>query len=143
MAVDLLLLMKVHCVSGSIFPLICFVAGAQVLLVAGGWDTPNFSFINSVEILTEGASAWVFTTPLPRDMAYNQGVSIDNKLFMVGGGNRASNGLIQAYSDVMLWNAEESRWEKAGDMVQARSSHAVSSIEVTESLLAKCYSNSE
>ena len=57
---------------GSLFTCCCnfpsnlFCAGEQVLIVAGGWDTPNFNILDSVELLTIGSSAWVFTNPLPR-----------------------------------------------------------------------------
>jgi len=112
--------------------------GEQVLIVAGGWDTPNFNILDSVEMLTMGSSAWVFTNPLPRDLVYNRIISMDNTLFMLGGGNRAPNGVLQPFSDIWTWNSEENKWEKVGDMLLARLSHAASVIEVSESLLSNC-----
>ena len=47
-----------------------FSAGDTVLLVAGGWDTPNYSFVSSVELLRVGDTAWSFSTPFPRAQAY-------------------------------------------------------------------------
>ena len=44
--------------------------GDTVLLVAGGWDTPNYSFVSSVELLRLGDTAWSFSTPFPRAQAY-------------------------------------------------------------------------
>ena len=41
-----------------------------MLLVAGGWDTPNYSFVSSVELLRVGDTAWSFSTPFPRAQAY-------------------------------------------------------------------------
>ena len=41
-----------------------------MLLVAGGWDTPNYSFVSSVETLRLGEPAWIFSTPFPRAQAY-------------------------------------------------------------------------
>ena len=41
-----------------------------MLLVAGGWDTPNYSFVSSVETLRLGEPAWSFSTPFPRAQAY-------------------------------------------------------------------------
>ena len=57
-----------------------FVAGEQVLLVAGGWDMPNWSFLDSVEMLTLGNSAWEFTTPLPKAISNMGSVTLDNKV---------------------------------------------------------------
>ena len=63
---------------------------------------------------------------------------MDNTLFMLGGGNRAPNGVLQPFSDIWTWNSEENKWEKVGDMLLARLSHAASVIEVSESLLSNC-----
>ena len=57
-----------------------FDAGEQVLLVAGGWEMPEMIFLDSVEILTLGNSAWEFTTPLPRAISNMGSVTLDNKV---------------------------------------------------------------
>ena len=57
-----------------------FVAGEQVLLVAGGWDMSSWSFLDSVEMLTLGNSAWEFTTPLPMAISNMGSVTLDNKV---------------------------------------------------------------
>ena len=62
--------------------------GGMKLLVAGGWDIPNFSFLSSVETLTIGDSTWSFAPALPRALAYVVGASVDNKILMVGGSDR-------------------------------------------------------
>ena len=55
-------------------------AGEHVLLVAGGWQMPELNFLDSVELLTLGNSAWEFSTPLPRAMSNMGSVTLDNKV---------------------------------------------------------------
>ena len=63
-------------------------SGQTILVVAGGWDITQLSFISSVETLILGASSWNFGSPLPRAMSDLVGASMDNKIFMLGGFNR-------------------------------------------------------
>ena len=63
-------------------------SGETILLVAGGWDMTQLSFLSSVETLTLGASVWNFAPALPREMSNIGAASLDNKVFMVGGFNR-------------------------------------------------------
>ena len=65
--------------------------GEMILLVAGGWDMTQLTFLSSVETLTLGASTWNFAPALPRAMSNLQGASMDNKIFMLGGMNREEN----------------------------------------------------
>ena len=62
-------------------------------MVAGGWDTPNYSHLDSVEILYLGSSSWVFTTPLPRAETYVRAANLDNTIYLFGGGTPSSAGL--------------------------------------------------
>lgn len=110
-------------------------SGDTVLLVAGGWDTPNYSFVSSVETLRLGEPAWSFSTPFPRAQAYIRGLSLDNRVLMVGGGNRV-DGSLMSYSDIFELELETFRWRKLGDMIQPRLSHAASVIEVTETIFS-------
>ena len=63
-------------------------SGELILLVAGGWDMTQLSFLSSVETLTLGASAWNFAPALPRAMSNMAAASMDNKIFILGGYNR-------------------------------------------------------
>ena len=83
--------------------ILCFVSylGDTVLMVAGGWDTPNYSHLDSVEVLTVGSSSWIFATPLPRAMTYMQAAKIDETVLLFGGGTPSSSGL-QAHSGKYL-----------------------------------------
>ena len=146
--------------------------GEPALLVAGGWDTPNLAFLDSAEVLVGGAGAggWVFTTPLPRPLAYPRAVSFDNRVLLLGGGNRPTGGALQAdlfnfdiniftycctstnepmkidvkigylqaYPDVLMWEAGAEQWVVLGGMLQPRLSHAAATIELTQELLSNC-----
>ena len=112
--------------------------GEAALLVAGGWDTPNLAFLDSAEVLVGGAPGWVFTTPLPRPLAYPRAVSFDNRVLLLGGGNRPAGGALQSYPDVLVWEAEAEQWVKLGAMLQPRLSHAAATIELTQELLSNC-----
>ena len=61
----------------------------QVYLVAGGnseWWGANGggSIFDSTELLTEGASAWVFSGVLPTPTRHFSAATLDNKLFATG-----------------------------------------------------------
>ena len=54
----------------------------QVYLVAGGHK--GGSIFDSTELLTEGASAWVFSGVLPTPTRHFSAATLDNKLFATG-----------------------------------------------------------
>ena len=59
----------------------------KVYLVAGGnsqWANGGGSVFDSTELLTEGASAWVFSGVLPEPTAFLRAATLDNKLFATG-----------------------------------------------------------
>ena len=66
-------------------------SGQRILLVAGGWDIPNFTFLSSVETLTLGTEAWNFAPELPRALSNIAGASLDNKIFILGGMDRSGS----------------------------------------------------
>jgi len=109
-------------------------SGEMSLLVAGGWDMHSLNFISSVETLTLGSSTWTFAPSLPRPMSNMAGASLGNKIFILGGYDRAHE-----YSDVLEWDPANPGWKKVGEMLEATSSHAVSPIELNEKLLEICY----
>ena len=120
-------------------------SGELILLVAGGWDMTDLSFLSSVETLTLGASAWNFGPALPRELSNLVGATVDNKIFMLGGFNREQQATagrpataIQPYADVLQWQPDSLAWTKVGEMLEPTDSHAVSTIELNEKLLEIC-----
>merc|ERR1712013_902945 len=109
--------------------------GAQVLIAAGGWDHVEFEYLDSTEILVSGSGDWSLTTPLPTVMYAMKTATVDNKVFMTGGRLRYME---TDTKNIWEWEGEEKKWEKVGEMKTARSSHAVSSIQLTQDLLQYC-----
>merc|ERR1712013_552422 len=109
--------------------------GNQVLIAAGGWDHVEFEYLDSTEILVSGSGAWSLTTPLPTVMYAMKTATVDNKVFMTGGRLRNMG---TDTNNIWEWEGEEKKWEKVGEMKTARSSHAVSSIQLTQDLLQYC-----
>ena len=112
-------------------------SGQMILLVAGGWDMTQLSFVSSVETLTLGASSWNFAEPLPRKMSNLGSASMDNKIFMLGGYNREGFDSM-TYADVLQWEPSSPGWKKVGEMLEPTDSLAVSPIELNEKLLEIC-----
>ena len=56
----------------------------QVLLVAGGMDSPYDDPISSTEVLTSDSPAWTMATPLPRAVWGVSGVTVYNILYLTG-----------------------------------------------------------
>ena len=107
----------------------------EVLIAAGGWDHVEFEYLDSTEILVSGSGDWSLTTPLPTVMYAMKTATVDNKVFMTGG--RLKN-MGTDTNNIWEWEGEEKKWEKVGEMKTARSSHAVSSIQLTQDLLQYC-----
>ena len=82
-----------------------------------------------------GSGDWSLTTPLPTVMHSMRTATVDNKVFMTGGWLRNMN---TDTKNIWEWEEEEKKWEKVGEMKTARSSHAVSSIQLTQDLLQYC-----
>ena len=47
-------------------------------------------------------------------------------------------GYLQAYPDVLMWEAGAEQWVVLGAMLQPRLSHAAATIELTQELLSNC-----
>ena len=47
-------------------------------------------------------------------------------------------GYLQAYPDVLMWEAGAEQWTVLGAMLQPRLSHAAATIELTQELLSNC-----
>jgi len=109
--------------------------GNQVLIAAGGWDHVEFEYLDSTEILVLGSGDWSLTTPLPTVMHSMRTATVENKVFMTGGWLRNMN---TDTKNIWEWEEEEKKWEKVGEMKTARSSHAVSRIQLTQDLLQYC-----
>jgi len=109
--------------------------GDQVLLAAGGFDHFAYEYMSSTELLTVGSDAWTMATPLPGVMYGMRTANVDNKVFLTGGKLKDQN--IDT-DHIWEWDAEKGAWSRIGDMMTARSYHAVSSIQVTEDLMRYC-----
>ena len=53
-----------------------------MLLVTGGWT--GFGILDSTEILTEGASQWIYSGPLPSPRRELRAATIGNRLLVTG-----------------------------------------------------------
>ena len=56
----------------------------QVLLVAGGMDSPYDDPFSSTEVLTSDSPAWTMATPLTRAVWGVKGVTVSNILYLTG-----------------------------------------------------------
>merc|ERR1712123_58054 len=99
--------------------------GAQVLLAAGGFDHVAYEYMASTELLTVGSDVWTMATPLPGFMYCMITSNVDNKVFLTGGKLKDQN--IDT-DHIWEWDAEKGASSRIGDMMTARSYHAVSSI---------------
>ena len=125
----------------------------QVLLVTGGYTFGEFIEyelsrnayslrpIKSTEILILGTSRsspgfWTQVDPLPSARYGLKAAVLDNEIFVFGGlgygeeigprGNSEiyiNNTKLQSLKDILVWRTLS--WEKVGDMMEARYSHAV------------------
>ena len=117
-----------------------------MLLVTGGWT--GGQDLDSTEILTEGASQWIYSGPLPSPRRELRAATIGNRLLVTGeilflllylsvpqckivmflGGYNQYNGNDIYFDDILNWDPIERVWEKFGSLKNERKSHGISVI---------------
>lgn len=119
--------------------------GDKVLLVTGGkggYSSYSSHILASTELLTIGATAWVYAEPLPRAMIAMATVSMDNKVFVTGGGRGGRDDGHSRRSEVLAFDGEN--WEEVGHLSLARNFHAATTAYVDYDhdhvgVFGKCY----
>merc|ERR1719341_358738 len=116
--------------------------GTQVYMVAGGNARNGFdySLTASTEMLTSGADTWVLATPLPTARSGLKGVSVDNRVYMTGGGSYTDEDDSDiVYDDILEWQDEEQAWAaKYTSMQYSRENHAVTRIHMDNPAMQYC-----
>jgi len=110
--------------------------GQMVLLVAGGIDVDS-SGLSSTEVLNMDSESWILTTPLPRDLESLRGTTVGQKIYMTGGNFNYD----YCMDDILVWLAEEQKWEEIGKMKKIRCNHAVTTINMNDQAMEYCGSD--
>jgi len=107
--------------------------GQMVLLVTGGrggYKAYSSSILASTEILTTGAAAWINAEPLPRPMISMATVSMNNTVFVTGGGRGGRDDGHSRRSEVLGFNGKH--WELFGHLNIARNFHAATTVHAED-----------
>jgi len=113
-----------------------YVCLEQVFLVAGGYNTNQFSSLeSSTEVLTTNSPAWSLAAYLPNAMWALRGVTVANILYMTAG-NTGSTGSDR--DEILAWLDNEQKWEESGKMKMPRSMHAVTTIHLDDPAMEFC-----
>jgi len=99
---------------------------AKVYLVAGGWDA-YVNKLSSAEILVEGETKWSFITPLPRTLSHAASVSLDNKIFIIGGWHDYK----VASDEIITYDEEKKDWKVVGQLQTPRADLAATKIDAS------------
>jgi len=102
--------------------------GAKVYLVAGGWD-PSINFLSTTELLTQDATAWAFSSPLPRALKSMASVSLDNKVFFIGGEIDDWRAKIKERKEILSFDGNS--WTEAGQLQIPRKNHAATVVDAS------------
>jgi len=104
--------------------------GARVMLVTGGelLATP----LDSTELLVQDSHAWQFSSPLPRTLALNKAVTLDNIVYNTGGYD------VGYRDEILRWDDTEKVWVEEATMKTTRGAHAVGLINMGEDALNYC-----
>ena len=114
-----------------------------MLLVTGGYH--NGQVLDSTEILTNGASQWIYSGPLPTPRKELRAATINNKLLVTGKtdlsssytyytlqyvlGGYNNNGInLTNFDDILSWDPINSVWGKIGSLKNERKNHGISVI---------------
>jgi len=101
--------------------------GTLVLIVAGG--LPDNSYQNpatplsTAEKLVTGSTAWTATKPLPRILTEMASVSMNNKVYFLGGQMMTHR---EQRAEILAFDGED--WKEVGKMKKERSWHSASKI---------------
>jgi len=97
-------------------------SGSMELIVAGGWRGSDK--LSTTEKLTIGNSYWTTVKGLPRTLGFMGSVSMDNKVFLIGGytGNKGDY-----RQEILAFDGEE--WKEVGQLQNGRSSPAVTVVD--------------
>jgi len=96
--------------------------GIKTYLVSGGYTLSDY--FSSTELLLETASAWVLAGELPSPRSGLRAANIDNKI-LITGGYRSSD-----YDEIFEFDPLTGQWKLVDRMIQARSYHAISVVNV-------------
>jgi len=102
---------------------------AKVYLVAGGWDA-RVNELSSAEILVEGDTKWTFVTPLPRTLRHAASVSLDNKIFLIGGWHDIAFKQV-ASDEIITYDEERNNWKVVGKLQTPRADLAATKIDAS------------
>jgi len=101
--------------------------GKQVLIAAGGeLDNAyrsNEPPLSSSEKLVTGSTAWIATKPLPRILTEMASVSMNNKVYILGGEGADYR---EPRAEILAFDGED--WKEVGKMKKERSWHSASKI---------------
>jgi len=106
---------------------------AKVYLVAGGRDD-KLDELFSTEILIEGATSWAFTSPLHRAFYTPASVSLDNRVFFIGG-EFWENYKKHVSEEIVEFDGDD--WKVVGHLQTPRIDHAATKIDAS-SLMGFC-----
>jgi len=101
----------------------------MVLLVTGGVPVFEYEDTPSTEVFVEGASAWTEGPSLPRALSGLRGVSVNNEVLMLGGGEYQTDVM---YDVVQKFNPKIPSWTNVGKLAEGRADHAVSKVNLVE-----------
>lgn len=113
-------------------------------IVCGGLGGDDIERLDSCEVNTSGTKYWTYTTPLPRAMYNVEGVTLDNRVLMIGKWKKKAMRTISRIYCVLGggWDGINNRdeilafeggvWTEVARMQNRRSMHAVSVINIDE-----------
>merc|ERR1712098_303072 len=83
---------------------------------------------STTEVMSATGSSWSYVGSLPRATRYLKGITLNNQMFITGGKRDYKT----RTDEIMKFNPTTSQWEKTGELIIARSSHAMSVLPLKE-----------
>eukprot|EP00092_Neocalanus_flemingeri_P010981 GFUD01011824.1.p1 GENE.GFUD01011824.1~~GFUD01011824.1.p1 ORF type:complete len:447 (+),score=101.01 GFUD01011824.1:59-1399(+) len=98
-----------------------YISGGTMVLVVAGGDHGGKT-TSSTEKLPIGATAWTTAATLPRRLTYVPSVSMNNRVYIIGG---YCDGEVRG--EILAFDGED--WTEVGQLKVARASHAATKID--------------
>ena len=90
--------------------------GARVYAFGGGG--PNFEPLDSVEIYDPQSDCWNRGTPMPTRRSGITAVTVNNQIYVMGGGFKKADGSFEFLRTVEVYDPERDRWEVGPDLIK-------------------------
>ena len=105
------------------------VASCNGKIYAFGGGGPSFKSLNSVICYDPEKGKWSNCQPMPTHRSGTVAATVENKIYIIGGGFRQEDGMFRFLTKVEIYHPESDSWEKGPDLLKPHDYPAVAKLD--------------